>query len=47
MEDKTLANNMLTFSKTRDVTLNLRDIRILSKGKNNLLNPICEMKKSC
>lgn len=45
MEDWTLAKNMLTFYKTRDVTLNLRDIRILSKEKNSLLNPICKMKK--
>lgn len=48
MEDRTLAKNMF-FSKRRDVTFNLREIKILLKGKKrkkkSLLNPICKMKK--
>lgn len=31
MEERILSRNMLTFSKTRDVTLNPKGIRILSK----------------
>lgn len=45
MQDRTLAKNMVTFSKTRDVTLNLGDIRVILKEKNSLLNPICKIKK--